>query len=74
VDAAQKRLAIARGIITPILSVSGSWGTGYSGIAREIDPNVAPVITPYKMGITQLSRDTVLGYDVNLCYKAQVLR
>jgi len=65
VDAAQKRLAIARGIITPILSVSGSWGTGYSGIAREIDPNVAPVITPYKMGITQLSRDTVLGYDVN---------
>jgi len=65
VDAAQKRLAIARGIITPTLSVSGSWGTGYSGIDREIDPSVPPTITPYKMGITQLSRDTVLGYQMN---------
>jgi outer membrane protein len=65
VDAAQKRLAIARGVITPTLSVSGSWGTGYSGAAKEIDPNVAPVITSYKMGITELSRDTVLGYQVN---------
>jgi len=65
VDAAQKRLAIARGIITPTLSVSGSWGTGYSGAAREIDPNVNPIISTYNMGITQLSRDTVLGYQVN---------
>jgi len=65
VDAAQKRLAIARGIITPTLSVSGSWGTGYSGIDREIDPSVPPTITPYKMGITQLSRDTVIGYQMN---------
>ncbi|MEI7491860.1 MAG: TolC family protein [Bacteroidota bacterium] len=65
VDAAQKRLAIARGIITPTLSVSGSWGTGYSGAAREIDPNVNPTISSYNMGITQLSHDTVLGYQVN---------
>ena len=65
VDAAQKRLAIARGIITPTLSVSGSWGTGYSGIDKEIDPSVPPTITPYKMGITQLSRDTVIGYQMN---------
>ena len=64
-DAAQKRLAIARGIITPTLSVSGSWGTGYSGIDKEIDPSVPPTITPYKMGITQLSRDTVIGYQMN---------
>ncbi|MEI6888334.1 MAG: TolC family protein [Bacteroidales bacterium] len=65
VEAAQKRLAIARGIISPTLSVSGSWGTGYSGAAREIDPNVTPTITSYKMGITQVSRDTVLGYQVD---------
>ena len=65
VDAAVKRLAIARGVITPTLSVSGSWGTGYSGAAREIDPNVNPTISTYKMGITQLSRDTVLGYELN---------
>jgi len=65
VDAAQKRLAVARGVITPILSVSGSWGTGYSGAAKEIDPNIDPVISTYKMGITELSRDTVLGYQVS---------
>ena len=65
VDAAQKRLAIARGIITPTLSVSGSWGTGYSGAALERDPNVNPTISTYKMGITQQSRDTVLGYEIN---------
>ncbi|MEI6884014.1 MAG: TolC family protein [Bacteroidota bacterium] len=65
VQAAQKQLAIARGVITPTLSVSGSWGTGYSGAAREIDPNVNPTISSYKMGITELSRDTVLGYQLN---------
>ncbi|MCX6284891.1 MAG: TolC family protein [Bacteroidetes bacterium] len=65
VDAAQKRLAIARGIITPTLSVSGSWGTGYSGAAKEIDPNINPTISSYKMGITQLSHDTVIGYQMN---------
>ncbi|MCX6287807.1 MAG: TolC family protein [Bacteroidetes bacterium] len=65
VDAAQKRLAVARGIITPTLSVSGSWGTGYSAAAKEIDPNVDPTISSYNIGITQLSRDTVLGYQVN---------
>ena len=60
VDAAQKRLAVARGIITPTLSVSGSWGTGYSGAAREIDPNV-PADTSWQIvGITQQSKDLVL--------------
>ncbi len=38
VDIAQKRLAIARGYIQPTLSLSGSWGTGYSGVAEQVDP------------------------------------
>ena len=65
VDAAQKRLAIARGVITPTLSVSGSWGTGYSGVAKEIDPNV-PADTSWQIvGITQKSKDLVHMTEVN---------
>ncbi|MCX6242946.1 MAG: TolC family protein [Bacteroidetes bacterium] len=65
VQAAQKRLAIARGVITPTLSVSGSWGTGYSGAAREIDPNVSPIYTPVPIGLVKPSGDTVFGQEVN---------
>ncbi|MEI8004830.1 MAG: TolC family protein [Bacteroidota bacterium] len=65
VDAAQKRLAIARGIITPTLSVSGSWGTGYSGAALERDPNVPGDTSWSVVGITQKSKDLVLMPGVN---------
>ncbi len=65
VKSAQKYVAISRGAITPTLSFGGSWGTGYSGAAMEIDPNIPPVITPYTMGITQISRDSVIGFDVS---------
>ncbi|MCK9204818.1 MAG: TolC family protein [Bacteroidales bacterium] len=65
VQSAQKTLAIARGTLYPSLTFAGSWGTGYSGAAQEIDPTIAPVITMEKIGITQFSRDTVLGYYRN---------
>lgn len=65
VDAAQKKLAIARGVITPTLSVSGTWGTGYSGAAKEIDPNVPADTTWQIIGITQKSKDLVLMPEVN---------
>ena len=64
VKSAQKYLAIMRGSVTPTLSFGGSWGTGYSGAAKEIDPTLNPVIKPYNIGITQISRDTVIGYDM----------
>lgn len=38
VELAQKRLAIARGYVQPTLTFSGSWATGYSAAAQEIDP------------------------------------
>jgi outer membrane protein len=63
VKSAQKTLAIARGTLYPNLTFGGSWGTGYSGAAREIDPDVAPVVKMQKIGITQMSRDTVMGYS-----------
>ncbi|MEI7663044.1 MAG: TolC family protein [Bacteroidota bacterium] len=50
VDIARKRLGIARGVVQPTLSVSGSWGTGYSGVAEQIDPTKPVTI------------DTVPGY------------
>jgi outer membrane protein len=65
VDAAQKRLAIARGIITPTLSVSGSWGTGYSGAAKEIDPNIPGDTTWQVVGKTVISKDLVVMPEVN---------
>lgn len=72
VQSAQKSLEIARGSITPTLSIGGSWGTGYSGASREVDPN-APALPPTirPIGITQLSHDTVLGYYVNSTYRVK---
>ena len=58
VELAQKRLAIARGYVQPTLSLNGSWGTGYSGAAMEVDPGV-PADTIWKpVGLTQ-KMDTV---------------
>ena len=72
VQSAQKSLAIVRGTISPTLSFQGSWGTGYSGASKEIDPN-APVQAPTveSIGITQLSHDTVLGYFSNPTYRVK---
>lgn len=69
VDLAAKRLSIARGSVSPILSLSGSWGTGYSGQAQELDPNVAPVVSLQKAGITQQMRDTVYLYNADYTYR-----
>jgi outer membrane protein len=71
VEVAQKRLAIARGYVQPILSLSGSWGTGYSGAAQEID-NGIPADTAWRpIGITQQSKDIVLMPQVNYSYKVK---
>jgi len=72
VQSAQKSLAIARGSITPTLSIGGSWGTGYSGASMEVDPNAPvqpPIVRP--VGITQMSHDTVLGYYSNPTYRVK---
>lgn len=69
VDYAQKRLAVARGYIQPVLSLSGSWGTGYSGAAQEVDPGV-PADTIWRpVGITVQSKDLVLMPQVMYSYR-----
>ncbi|MCK9421015.1 MAG: TolC family protein [Bacteroidales bacterium] len=69
VQSARKSLAIAQGVLYPSLTFAGSWGTGYSGAAQEVDPNVNPIVKLEKIGITQMSRDTVLGYYRNYSYR-----
>jgi outer membrane protein len=72
VQSAQKGLSIARGAITPTLSIGGSWGTGYSGASQEVDPNAPAnpsIVRP--IGITQNSHDTVLGVYSNPTYKVK---
>ena len=72
VESAQKGLSIARGGQSPSLSFGGSYATGYSGAAREIDPSIPPVITEYPTGmITQNSHDTVLGYQKSYSYRTK---
>ena len=65
VESAQKRLAIARGYVQPTLSLSGSWGTGYSGVAEQIDPNSPPVITFDSVGYTKNTLDPVIVSKVH---------
>ncbi|MBN1199133.1 MAG: TolC family protein [Bacteroidales bacterium] len=71
IESANKSLAIARGGQSPSLTFGGSYATGYSGAAKTIDPNIPPVITTYPIGITQLTHDTVLGYQSTYSYKTK---
>ncbi|MEN8224204.1 MAG: TolC family protein [Bacteroidota bacterium] len=50
VDIAHKDISIARGQQSPVLSLSGSWGTGYSGL-NQIYSN--PIYSDMKIGWTE---------------------
>ena len=69
VEAAKKRLAIARGYVQPVLSLSGTWGTGYSGASQEVDPSVPgdTVLTPF--GFTQNTHVIVVVPQVQNQYR-----
>ena len=71
VESAQKRLAIARGYVQPTLSLSGSWGTGYSVVAQEIDPNVPRKISFDSVGFTKTSREAVIVGQVDYSYRTK---
>jgi outer membrane protein len=62
VESAMKSLAIARGSVSPSLSFSGSWGTGYSGLEKEVDPDLPPIVTTEPIGYVKNTFDTVMGY------------
>lgn len=67
----EKSLAIARGAISPTLSIGASWGTGYSGVSKEIDPNIPPDTTYYPVGFTQTKHETVMASYVNYTYRVK---
>ena len=70
VESAQKGLSIARGAQSPSLSFGGSYATGYSGAAQEVVPG-SGVLKEIPMGITQNTRDTVLGYQYDYTYRTK---
>ena len=69
VQSAQKQVAIARSGVSPSLTFGGTWATGYSGAAKEVDPNIDPVISVYPIGITKNTFDTVLGFSREYSYR-----
>ncbi|MDP1620707.1 MAG: TolC family protein [Bacteroidales bacterium] len=71
VESAQKRLAIARGYVQPTLSLSGSWGTGYSGVARQLDPDSPPVYRFDSVGYTKTSQEAVIIGQLNYNYRTK---
>ena len=71
VKSCEKSLAIARGSLWPVLSAGGSWGTGYSGAAKEINRNVPPDTTFYPVGYTQMTHDIVWAPYVTYSYRVK---
>jgi len=65
VESSQKQLAIARGYVQPNLSLSGSWGTGYSGVAEQVDPNTPPVVSLDSVGFTKNTHESVMVSNVH---------
>ena len=56
VESAEKSLAISKGALAPTLTFSGSYGTGYSGAARQPIGDIDTLFVPF--GITE-SLETV---------------
>lgn len=52
VESSMKSLAIAKGMQTPSLSLSGNWGTGYSGAARQVSSVSDPYLSDMPFGAT----------------------
>ena len=61
VQSALKSIALARGSLSPTISFGGSWGTGYSGADREIDPTHPVDSIAFPIGITQNTHELVLA-------------
>ncbi|MCX6249199.1 MAG: TolC family protein [Bacteroidetes bacterium] len=59
VKMSEKNLAISRGSLSPVLTAGGTWGTGYSGAAKEVDPNSPVDSIPYFVGKVNGNGDPV---------------
>jgi len=71
VESAKKRLAIARGYVQPTLSLNGSWGTGYSGAAKQVDPNATPYFSHDTVGRTVPGNELVVVDNLHYSYRTK---
>lgn len=71
VQSAMKSLAISRGKLSPVLSVGASWGTGYSGASKEIDPNIPGDTVLIPIGYTETGKETVLAPERQYSYRVK---
>ncbi len=68
VDEALVQMKIARGTYYPSLSLYGSWGTGYSGAAKEA---INPQMKTMPIGFVQNTMDTVMGFTYDYDYETK---
>jgi outer membrane protein len=71
VQSAEKSLAIARGVLYPSLSFGGSWGTGYSGADKEVDPNVPGDTVTFPIGYNQSTHELVMAKEIQYQYRVK---
>jgi outer membrane protein len=71
VQSAEKSLAIARGTLYPTLSFGGSWGTGYSGADKEVDPTRPPDTIMFPIGYTQNTHEVVMAQELEYQYRVK---
>jgi outer membrane protein len=71
VESSVKTLSIARGGVSPVLSFSGNWATGYSQAQQELNTSIPPVYGFYPSGITQNTHDTVLSFTQEYSYQTK---
>jgi outer membrane protein len=57
--------------VQPTLTFGGSWGTGYSGAAKEVDPTINSVTKWMPVGITKNSLDTVYMPQTTYGYRVK---
>ncbi|MGA3013429.1 MAG: TolC family protein [Bacteroidales bacterium] len=73
VQSAEKSIAIARGVLFPSISFGASWGTGYSGADKEIDPNHPADTLTFPVGYTQNTHEVVLARELQYQYRVKTL-
>ncbi len=71
VQSAEKSVAIARGALYPSLSFGGSWGTGYSGADKEVDPTHPADTILYPIGYTQKTHEIVMAEELQYQYRVK---
>lgn len=67
VESSMKDLHIAKGSMSPSISLSGSWGTGYSGAAREVTGFSDPYLSDSPVGATA-NGVSVFNYTSDVTY------